>query len=156
MFSAIFSFLGGSVFRAIWGEFSTWMTAKQDHAFEIERMRLQNDLDAAAHERNLAAIKVQAELGVKTIQVQGEMDMGKLEMEGWSAAVASAQKPTGIWVVDVWNGVIRPLAASIAIILWVLELSATHWVMSEWDRELVGVVLGFFFASRVLTAKGKV
>lgn len=155
MFSAIFSFLGGSVFRAIWGEVSTWMTAKQDHQFELEHLRLQGDLDAAAHARNMDAIRLQAELGVKTIQVQAEADVGRIEMEGWAAAVSASQKPTGIWVVDVWNGVIRPLAASIAIFLWVIALNAQGWRMGDWDKELVGVVLGFFFASRVMTNKGK-
>lgn len=156
MFAALFSFLGGSVFRAIWGELSTWLTARQEHHYELDRLRLQGELDAAAHERNMTAIKVQAELGVKTIQVQAEADTGRLEMEGWAAAVAAAQKPTGIWVVDVWNGCIRPLAATIAIGLWVVALQSQHWTMAEWDKDLVGVVLGFFFASRVLTNKGKV
>ena len=41
MISAIISFLGGSVFRMIWGEVSTWVTAKQNHAQELERLRLQ-------------------------------------------------------------------------------------------------------------------
>lgn len=152
---AIISFLGGSIFRAIWGEVATWFSARQDHQFEIERLRLQADLDSAAHGRNMEAIRVQAELGVKTIQVQGEADLGRLEMEGWAAAVSNAQKPTGIWIVDVWNGVIRPLAASIAIFLWIFALNAQGFKMSDWDKELVGVILGFFFASRVMTNKGK-
>lgn len=155
MFSAILSFLGGSVFRAVWGEISSWMNARQEHAFEIERMRLQGNLDGEAHTRNLESIRVQAELGVKTIQVQGEADIGRLELEGWSQAVASANKPTGIATVDIWNGVIRPAAASIALYLWVVALNAQGWKMGDWDKELVGVILGFFFASRVLTAKGK-
>lgn len=155
MFSAIFSFLGGSVFRAIWGEVSTWMTAKQDHAFEIERMRVQGELDAAAHARNLEALRVQAELGVKTVQVQAEADISKLELEGWSNAVSLANKPTGVLVVDVWNGVIRPLAATIAIYLWVVALNAQGWKMGDWDKELVGVILGFFFASRVLATAAR-
>ncbi|MFC5524003.1 hypothetical protein [Polaromonas jejuensis] len=155
MFSAIFSFLGGSVFRMIWGEVSAWYTAKQDHSFEIERMRLQGDLDAAQHARNLEAIKVQAELGVKTIQVQAEADVGKIEAEGWFAAVKQSMVPTGIKWVDAWNGIIRPLAASIAILLWVLALNTQGWKMSDWDMELCGVILGFFFASRELTKRGK-
>jgi hypothetical protein len=156
MLSAILSFLGGSVFRAIWGELSTWFTARQEHRYELDRLRLQGELDAAAHGRNMEAIKVQADLGVKTIMVQADADLGRLEMEGWAGAVKEGLKPTGIALVDTWNGVIRPLAASIAIFLWVVALNAQGWKMSEWDRELVGVILGFFFASRVLTAKGKV
>lgn len=155
MFSALFSFLGGSVFRMIWGEVSAWVTAKQTHAQEIERMRLQAELDAAQHSRNLQAIEQQAKLGIETIRVQGEQIANQVELQGWAEAVASAQKPSGIWFVDTWNGIIRPLAASIAIALWVIALQEAGWKMTEWDRELVGVVLGFFFASRVLTKAGK-
>lgn len=155
MFSALFSFLGGSVFRIIWGEISTWITAKQDHSHEIERMRLQAELDAAQHARNLEAQRLQAELGVQVIRVAGEAAANQIEMQGWASAVASAQKPTGIFLVDLWNGIIRPLAASIALYLWVVALNAQGFKMGEWDRELVGVILGFFFATRMMSKMGK-
>jgi hypothetical protein len=153
--SAIISFLGGSAFRMIWGEVSAFFSARQDHRFEVERMRLQGELDGAAHARNLEAIRVQAELGVKEVQVKAEADIGRAEAEGFYAALREAQKATGIFLVDLWNGVIRPLAASIAIALWVLALDSQGWKMGEWDKELVGVILGFFFASRELTKRGK-
>lgn len=155
MFSAILSFLGGGVFRMILGEVSTWLTKKQDHAHEVERMRLQGELDAAQHLRNQDSIRLQAELGVKTIQMQADADMGRLETEGWTAATREAMKPTGIMVVDVWNGVIRPLCATIAIWLWVVALNAQGWKMGDWDRELVGMILGFFFVSRQMQKAGK-
>ena len=155
MFSALFSFLGGSAFRMIWGEVSAWYTAKQDHQHELARLKLQGELDAAAHERNQAAIKLQAELGVKTIQVQGEMDISKIEADGWANAVTNAAKPTGITFVDAWNGIIRPLAATICLLLWVRALNEAGWKMTEWDKELVGAIMGFFFASRDLLKRGK-
>jgi len=155
MFSAILSFLGGSAFRMIWGEISHWLTARQEHAQEIERMRLQGELDAAAHARNLEAIKVQADLGVKTIQVQAEADMGRIDAEGFYAAAREAMKPTGVWLVDLWNGIVRPLCATIAIALWVLALKRAGWTMGAWDMELVSGVLGFFFADRSLGRRGK-
>jgi len=155
MLSAILSFLGGSVFRMIWGEIAAWMTAKQDHAHEIERMRLQAEIDGQQHARNQEAIKTQADLGVREIAVRAEADMGRVEVEGWAAAVAAAAKPTGIMVVDIWNGIVRPLAATISIMLWVIALNAQGWKMGDWDKELVGVILGFFFASRELAKRGK-
>lgn len=150
MFSAIFSFLGGSAFRLIWEQISGWLNARQEHKHEVERLRLQAEVDAAQHARNLESIKLQAELGVQTIRVQGEQTINAIEAEAWAGAVQQAAKPTGIWIVDVWNGVIRPLAASIAVFLWVVALNAQGWKMSDWDRELVGVILGFFFATRSL------
>lgn len=155
MFTALFSFLGGSVFRMIWGEIASWMTAKQEHAHEIERMRAQGDLEAAQHARNLESMRLQSEIGVQTIRVQAEADTQRLEIEGWAGAVREAMRPTGVFIVDVWNGVIRPLAASIAILLWVFALNEQGWRMGDWDKELVGVILGFFFASRELSKRGK-
>ena len=72
MIAALISFLGGSVFRMLWGEISVWLTKKQEHAQELERLRLQNDLDAAQHARQQEAVRLQAELGIKMVQVQAE------------------------------------------------------------------------------------
>ncbi|WP_316150044.1 hypothetical protein [Cupriavidus sp. BIC8F] len=156
MFSAILSFLGGSAFRLIWEQISQMWTAHQEQKHEIERMRLQGDLDAAAHERNLASIKLQADLGVKTIAVQAEADLARLDATTFGQAVAESMKPSGIWLVDLWNGLVRPAAATIALLLWCVALNAQGFKMGDWDRELVGVILGFFFAVRVLSSRSKV
>lgn len=155
MISAIISFLGGSFFRMIWGEVSTWVTAKQSHAQELERLRLQGELDAAQHSRNLESIRVQAELGVKEIRVKAEADLDRIDAEGFYGAAREAMKPTGIWLVDLWNGVIRPLCATIAVAMWVLSLYRAGWVLGPWDQELTAAVLGFFFADRALGKRGK-
>lgn len=150
MLSALLSFLGGSAFRLIWEQISTALTKRQDHKHEVERLRLQAEVDAAQHARNLEAIKLQHQLGVEVIRVQGEADVQRIETEGWAAALREANKQTGIVWVDAWNGSIRPLVASIAVFVWVLALHEQGFKMTPWDRELVGVVLGFYFATRVL------
>lgn len=153
--SGLISFLGGSAFRMIWGELSSWWTKKQDHSQEIERMRLQGELDAAQHERNQAAIRLQAELGVKTIQVQAESDLSRIEAGAWAGLVDSTTKLTGIAFIDVWNGCIRPLLATLAIIAVVGQIIAKGWEFSEWDRELIGAILGVYVADRQLAKRGK-
>lgn len=155
MISALLSFLGGSAFRMLWGEIAAWFTAKQEHSHEIERMRLQGELDAAQHARNLEAQRLQADLGIREIAVRSDADMALTELQAWGNAVNNASKPTGIAFVDIWNGIIRPLIATIAVVLWVLALNEQGWKMSEWDKEIVGVVFGFFFASRELAKRGK-
>lgn len=155
MIGALLSFLGGSAFRMIWGEVSAWMTARQDHKFELERMQLQGQLDAAQHARNLEAIRVQADLGVKTIQVQAEADIGRIEADGWAQAVANATRPSGIWFADLWNTCVRPAFATVVLALWIGAVNAQGWTMTEWDKELAGAVAGFFFASRELMKRGK-
>lgn len=156
---AIFSFLGGSAFRAIWGEFSGWLNARQEHKHEVDRMKLQGQLDAEQHARNLAAQKQQAELGYKTINVQADADISRIETEAWRSAVERMQQPTGIRWVDGWNGIIRPSFATGALALWLWyefsHMAANAWVISAFSLDLIGIVLGFYYADRSLRKRGK-
>ena len=154
MFSALFSFLGGSVFRMVWGELSAWLTKKQDHSHELDRMHLQADLDAAQHSRNMESIRVQAELGVKTIAVQAEADIGKLEVEGWVAAVKATTIVTGIKFVDGWNATIRPGVATWAVLM--ISASEFEWIiLSEFAGSVASAALGIYLADRSLGKRGK-
>ena len=155
MLEAILSFLGGSFFRTVWGEVSAWYNKKQDQKFEIERMRLQSELDDRQHQRTQEALRLQSELGIKTIEAQAVANVATAEAEAFGRAMEQAFKPSGWAVVDVWNGVIRPSAATIALLLWVLKLNSQQWKMDDWDITLAGTVLGFFFADRSLGKRGK-
>lgn len=155
MIEALFSFLGGSVFRMVWGEVSAWYNKRQDHAFEIERLRLQGDLDAAQHVRTQEMLRLQNELGIQMVEAKAEADIGVEEAEAFTKAMQNAFKPTGWAFVDIWNGIIRPAAATIALALWILKLNSQNWLMQEWDITLAGTVLGFFFADRSLGKRGK-
>lgn len=153
--SALISFLGGSAFRMIWGEISAYFTRKQEHSQEIERMRLQAEMDAASHARNLEAIRVQAEQGVKVIEAQRDADVARADIAAWQEAVASVGRSTGIKLIDTWNGIVRPLLATLAILIVVAEVVQSGFVLSEWDRELVGAILGIYVADRSLSKRGK-
>lgn len=104
----------------IFGEIISFLNKKQDHAQEVERMRLQGELDAAQHARNQEAIRVQAELGVKTIQVQAEAAIGEIEAQGWLEAVKATAIKTGVTWIDGWNAVIRPGVATWSIVMLTL------------------------------------
>lgn len=155
MFSALLSFLGGSAFRSIWGELSHWLTARQEHRFEIDRMKMQGDLDAATHARNLEAIRVQSELGVKTIEVQRDADLARVDADAFSGAVASVAKPIGITWVDAWNAVIRPLLASCAIIVLGQEIVANGGTPTQHVLLICDAILGIYVADRSLAKRGK-
>lgn len=155
MFTALFSFLGGSAFRMIFGEISAWMTRKQDHQQEIERLQLQAELDAAQHGRNLESIRVQAELGVKTIEVQAEAALSQIETDAWSKLVDSTTKTTGIKWLDAWNGSIRPALATLAMVVVIGQIVINGFTLTDWDRELVAAILGIYLADRQLTKRGK-
>jgi hypothetical protein len=152
---ALFSFLGGSVFRMLWGEISSWWTAKQEHAHEMERMELQERLDAAAHGRNLEAIKLQADLGVQTIRVQGEVDLAKIDAETFRTGVEVAGKTTGITWVDAWNSAIRAALATECMLLISLYYYQNGWKLDANGWELAGAALGIFIADRHLFRRGK-
>lgn len=154
MFSALLSFLGGSVFRMIWGEVSHWLTEKQQHAFELERLRLNNDMEAAQHARNLEALKVQSDLGIKTIQVQSQADMDKIGMEGWLEAVKATAVVTGVRWIDAWNATIRPAVATWAIgIVTLGEFKVI--ILSEAALSIASAALGIYLAERNLLKRGK-
>ena len=155
MGTAFLTFLGGSAFRMLWGEISSWITKKQDHAQEIDRLRPQGELDAQAHTRAVEMLKVQSELGIKTIEAQAEANVATIEAQAFDDAMKNAFEPTGIKFVDIWNGIIRPAAATIALGLWVAKLHTQNYAMEEWDIALAGTILGFFFASRELSKRGK-
>lgn len=152
---ALISFLGGSAFRMIWGEVSSYFKAKQDQAFEIERMKLQGEQEAAQHERSMASLRLQSELGIKTIEAQRDADVVRVEADAWLSAVRSVGTQTGIKFLDIWNGAVRPLLATLAIAVVVAEIARNGFVLSDWDRELVGAILGIYVADRSLAKRGK-
>jgi hypothetical protein len=139
----------------VWGEISSFITARQQHAQEIERMKLQGELDAAAHQRNLEGIKLQADMGIKTIAAQAEAAAGQADLEGWLQAVKDVGKSTGIKFLDIWNGSVRPALATMALAVITFEVIKNGWVLNDWDRELVGAILGIYVADRTLTHRGK-
>jgi hypothetical protein len=153
--TTLLSFLGGNAFRMIFGEVTAYFDKRREHEAEMERMRLQGEMEAAAHERNLAAIKLQADMGVQVIRVQGEIDLDKLAAEGFNTAVELTGKMTGIGWVDAWNQSIRPFLATICIFLMVRHVATIGWRMDEQVWAIVGAALGIFVADRQLLKRGK-
>ncbi len=155
MFSALFTFLGGSAFRAIWGEISTWLTRKQEHEQELARLTIQSTLEAGRHARDMERIKMTAELGIKEITVQADAAANRIEVEAWLQAVKDVGKKTGIPFIDTWNGSIRPMLATLAILVVVARIAANEFTLTDWDQELVAAILGLYVADRTLSKRSK-
>lgn len=155
MISALLSFLGGSAFRMIWGEVSAFITARQEHRQELDRLRLQGELDAAAHARQMESIKAQHDMGVELIRVQAGADLDKVDAEIFGRAVAMTGQPTGYAFVDIWNGVIRPALATECMALVTLHFYRHNWTLDEQGWALVGAALGIFVADRSLFKRNK-
>lgn len=153
MFGALFSFLGGSVFRMIWGEVSEAWNKHQDHKHELESMRLQMELEAQKAQQDLERMRVASELGIKELEVKTNAEIEGKDADAFIAAMRTVNTKTGnVWI-DGWNASIRPAAATTAILLWWLSLAQNGFILQEWDWELVGVILGFYFAHRVFASR---
>ncbi len=98
-------------------------------------------------------MRLVTELGIKEILVKSEASLEEIDAKSFGEAAAVAIKPIGIRLVDAWNGSIRPAAATIALILWTNALYIQDFHLTSWDMELIGAILGFYFAARTF-AKG--
>ena len=155
MISALISFLGGSVFRAIWGEVSSWWNKRQDHEHEVALLALQEQIAQAQHLRTLEAQRAQAELGIKTIEVAAESAVSQIETGAWLEAVKGTTTTTGSKWIDAWNGGIRPMVATWAIVLITLHFARNGWVLDDNGWSLCGSALGIYLADRALFKRGK-
>jgi len=155
MFGALFSFLGGSAFRMIWGEVSSYFQKKQDHEHEQEMLKLQAELDDRRHARDLERIRLQSDLNVREVQVAGDIAVQQTEVNAWLQAVRDVGRSTGIKFIDIWNGSVRPLLATLAILVVVGEVVTMGFVLSEFHKELVAAILGVYVADRSLAKRGK-
>lgn len=154
MFSALLSFLGGSVFRMIWGEVSAFFTRKQEHANEMERLRFQAELDDRAHERRMESVRFEAEQQVKVIHVQAEAAVTQIEAEGWLEAVKATGRKVGVAWVDAWNSAIRPGLATWGVVMLTLEAFALAQI-TEGTASVIFAALGIFVADRTLGKRGR-
>jgi hypothetical protein len=155
IFSAIPTFFGGAAFRLLFGEISAFFTAKQDHRFEMERAEQQEKFAAAAHSRNLDAIKLQNDLKVEVIRVQSEADIGLLEGQTFDKAVGNIGQSTGFKFIDAWRSAIQAALATEVMLMIGLHYYKTGWAMDEKAWELSGAVLGLYVADRYLFRRAK-
>jgi hypothetical protein len=153
--SALFSFLGGTAFRMIWGEVSSWLTKAQDHKFEIDRLALQEQVDAKTHERNLESLRLQSDLGIKEITVQADNAIRQLDVEAFLKGVDATTKKSGVRWIDGWNAVIRPAVATWAILMITASEFALITSMSENSWMVASAALGIYLADRTLFKRGK-
>lgn len=152
--SALLSFLGGSAFRMVWGEASAYMTKRQDHKYEIERADKQAGYDAAAHARNLEALRLQSDLGIKVIETQTAAHESAGDLDAWVAAVKATGTASGVAWIDGWNQSIRPAVATIAVGAMIAEIVMVGQ-LTDWHKEVFSAALGIYLADRSLAKRGK-
>lgn len=155
----VMSFFGGAAFRMVWGELASWWTKRQDHAQEMERMRLQGQLEADQHARNLEAQRLQADLGIKVIEAQTAGAVSTIEAEGWLEAVKATGRKVGIRFVDGWNAVMRPAIATWGVVMLTVQEGAVllghAYRLSDVTVNVACGAIGIFIAARDLQKRGK-
>jgi hypothetical protein len=152
--NALISFLGGSVFRMMWGEIASYVTKNQDHKHEKELLVLQQESDAATHARNIESMKTQNDLGIKKVYVEHQAMIEIGELDAWIEASKATNTKSGVAWIDGWNQSIRPGIATIAVIAMLLEIALLGH-LTDWHREVFSAALGLFLADRSLTKRGK-
>lgn len=154
IFSALFSFLGGTAFRMIWGELSSYFNKKLDHSFELERLSFQEKVDSATHERNLEALRVQSDLGIKEIVVQADNTIRQIETDAFLEAVKATSRKSGVKWIDGWNAVIRPAVATWSVLM-ITASEFALFALSENSWMVASAALGIYLADRTLFKRGK-
>lgn len=151
MFTALITFLGGVTFRVIIGNLFDFLNKWQDQRNELDRIREEAKADEAQHKRHIEAVRAQYEMGIKVIETQAQAHVTAAEADAIVEAVRATSRQTGIKLVDLWNGIIRPLLASVCIALWISSLYQRNWVLDDWDRALMSMALGIFIGGRIHT-----
>lgn len=151
MFSGLLSFLGGTAFRWILGEFFGFLKARDEHKAELERTRLQIELERERASLQRAAAQQAADLGVKVIEAQSEAAAEA------AAALAHLRAIEGVneaskrpdWI-GAFNAFIRPELAQVAILLLVADAIWPDAVtLTPLMLELFCAVLGVFVGERI-------
>lgn len=154
MLTTLISFFGGTAFRLIFGSVMDFFSKKQDHDNELKMVQLQSKLDAEKHTRDMESIRLQAELGIKEIQVSGDVAEQKAMADSFIEAVKATSIKTGVLWVDAWNGIIRPSGATVSLIAWIVAMGVAGFILNERDWALISAFLGVFIGDRIHT-KGR-
>ncbi len=155
MFTALFSFFGGTAFRWLLGEVLGFFKAKQDHQHEVAMIRLNLDIERERAALRRAEIEAAATAGVKVVEAQAEAAHRGAMDQAWLSAVEGIDKPSGIGWIDGFNKLIRPELAQVSILLIIGNaLAPQHVVLQGVVLEVVCGALGLFLGGRI-TSTGR-
>ena len=167
MLSTLFAVLGGNAFRLLFGELAAWLDKAREHRREIERIQEMEKVNAAQHAREMEAIRLQSEMGIKVIETQGRVDLDAAALQARSAldqidaktfgvGVELTGKSTGFRTVDAWNAAIRAMLATEMMILVGMHYAmGAGWKLDDRGWELAGAIFGVYTADRMLFRRGR-
>lgn len=149
----------GGVFRLL-PELIGLLKGRQDNAHEIEMTKLQMQIDAN-----------RSQLTINEANTVGRWDEIKAEIAMLGATVEATARPVGVPLIDGLNASVRPvLTYWWCIILYsIAKIHLTIWayqstmnlkekadvVCNEFDRTVIGSIIGFWFVDRALRKFGR-
>ena len=151
MLGGLLSFLGGTAFRWILGEVFGFLKARDEHRAEMERTRLQIELERERAALQRAAAQQAADLGVKVIEAQSEAAAEAAAALAHLRSIEGVNEASkrGDWI-GAWNASIRPLAATAAIFLLVGQsVAPSVFVLSAVVVDVICAILGVFVGERI-------
>lgn len=152
MLSAIFAFLTGGGIRLL-PEIMSLLNKFFDNSHELQMTKLQIELEQLKQAGAQAAAQQQ-------IDAQEVIKM----LEAQQGALVGQMQKVGIWIVDVLNFLVRPLATYYFLLLYGLAKGALCWIAIQngmtiagalsnlwaaYDQETLTSILGFWFVGRV-------
>lgn len=154
----LLSMVFGVVSRLVPHLFQLWHERKeQDHEYRMTQLQLEVD-------------KARAEQAIDLVHANSAAAVASSELQAWGEAIASQGRPSGNRFIDGLSASVRPVmtywhclilytAAKVAhgLLLWQDGHSLPQLIIelqTDFDRSLVGTMLGFWFADRSLI-KGK-
>lgn len=147
----LISFLGGTAFRWLFGSVLDQWNKYQDHKHEMAMMTLQHTQDAERHKWQQDAIKAQAEAGIKVIEAETQKASTAAVETAFALAMQGVNEASRRedWVGG-WNAVIRPLLATVAILLLAGESVAPGLIkLTPLFADVACAALGVFVGERI-------
>lgn len=151
----ILSFIFGGVFRLA-PELMKWLDKKDERKHELAMMDKQMDAD-----------RLRAEAALKQIELEGELSLGKAEIDAIIAATRAQGQKSGVKWIDGFNSLLRPLIA----FWWVIVLysgslcvqfyalvwkfnetvpTAVLTVFGDQEKAIALSIIGFVFVDRAI------
>jgi hypothetical protein len=148
----LFSLLGGGVLR-LFPSFLDFFSKKRDLDHELKLLEKQMDLEKIRWQLKSEEIKLQSEVATES---------------AWAAALPKAQEivTTGVKWVDAMNASVRPvltywwclglytaykgITVYVAIASDTALLDIANVLVTEFDRSVIGSIIGFWFLDRTL------
>jgi|SRR6185295_16812202 len=159
MLLSLLSMLGGGLFRLL-PEVLKLFTAKKDADHEYRMTQLQLQIDQARATQNLDLVHAQGAIAADTAEMSAMVEALKAQAVPsgikWVDALSSSVRP----VLTYWFCLVMYTAYKVALFSAALHGGVT-WQQAmiqgytEFDQNIVGVIVGFWYADRSLRKASK-